>query len=473
MTVFRLLTRILIEIFMSTRNLDLGAESVPGPERGLVRDFLLFMLPVLMDCVLQSIAGTIGNIYIGRLLGAADLAASSTFYPLLLMLVSCGVGLGSGAGVLVGQYWGAKEFASARAAMGAAIMLSLILGAAIAIGGQWAVTPMLRLFSVPSDIMADAGRYCHVFLANTPALVLVITVAITLRGAGDNMRPLAMMGVQILVALIFTPFLITGPLGIAGAAVTALIGLLAALIFVSVSLTRAGHPLAPSAEMMRAVVRPRWSVLWPVIRLGVPAMGEIMAQGLAEIVLVGRINSFGSDMTAAYGLFTQTLTYIEFPGMAVGITVSVLASQAIGARQPVRARAVLKIGFLIGCVITGALATAVTLAPDYVSRLFTSDAKVIAIAAHAFRATMWSAVLLTLGGVLGSAMRASGDAVAPMAIMLGSIALVELPGGYMFARLYGQWGVWFGYTSSFSVIFLASAAYWFLSWRHRPLTPVI
>nr|WP_242010023.1 MATE family efflux transporter [Acetobacter conturbans] len=429
------------------------------------------MLPVLLDCILQSLSGTIGNIYIGRLLGAADLAAASTFYPLLLILVSCGVGLGTGASVLVGQFWGAGEPERARAAAAASISMSVVFGGVIAVAGQWMVQPMLTLFSVPHDISAHAAQYCRVFLAGTPALILVITVSITLRGAGDNIRPLAMMALQIIMSLVLTPILITSRLGISGAAVTGIISWCTALLLAAVWLRRLGHPLAPGRQMMRELL-PSREVLRSVIRLGFPSTIEIATQGLAEVVLVGRINGFGVDMTAAYGLFTQTLTYIEYPGMAVGITVSVLCSHAIGARQPERARAVLALGFGIGLALTSALALFVSLAPEMVSSLFTSDPKVIAITTHVFRSVMWSAVLLSLGGVLGAAMRASGDTVPPMAIMLGCIALIELPAGYLFARFYGSWGVWFGYSASFSAIFIASVLYWALCWRHRSLMPL-
>ncbi|NHN90551.1 MATE family efflux transporter [Acetobacter sicerae] len=439
--------------------------------RTLLKSFLIFMLPVLMDCVLQSIASTIGNVYIGRLLGAEDLAAASTFYPLLLILVSCGVGLGSGASVLVGQLWGAGHPERARAMASAAVAVSIVLGAVVAIAGQWAVWPMLRLFSVPANITDHAAQYCRVFLAGTPALILVVTVAITLRGAGDNIRPLVMMGLQIVVSLVVTPLLLTTSMGLSGAAVTAILGWVLALLLAGIWLRQSGHELAPGLGMLREMV-PERQVLWSVIRLGFPAMVEVATQGLAEIVLVGRINGFGSEMTAAYGLFTQTLTYIEYPGMAVGITVSVMCAHAIGARNPQRARDVLRIGFLVGLIMTGTLAAIVTLIPETVSLLFTSNPHVIALASHAFRSVMWSAVLLSLGGVLGSAMRASGDSVAPMAIMLGCIAFVELPAGYLCAHYYGSWGVWFGYTTSFSAVFLASAAYWAVRWRHRSLLPV-
>ncbi|GBQ22815.1 Na+-driven multidrug efflux pump [Acetobacter estunensis NRIC 0472] len=442
-----------------------------GTNETVLRPFLVFMLPVMLDCVLQSLAGTIGNAYVGHMLGTRDLAAASTFYPLLLLLVSCGVGLGTGASVLVGQLWGAGRPEHARPAAAAALGIALGGGLGIGLGGQFLVHRILLLLHVPNDVLSDAASYCAFLLAGSPALIILVTTAITLRGAGDNMRPLMMMGIQIAVALVGTPLFLVMGFGLGGAAAATIAGWILALVFVGISLRHVDHPLAPTRQMLREML-PEKKIFLSVLRLGLPAMVEVMTMGLAEIALVGRINGFGSDMTAAYGLFTQTLTYIEYPGMAVGITVSVLTAHAIGARNEKRARAVLRTGFMIGLVLTGVLALAVSFAPTTVSLLFTSDPAVIALATHAFQVVMWSAVPLALGGILGAAMRASGDVMAPMSIMLGCVVLVELPVGYWCAHHYGAWGVWLGYPASFSTLFLCIALYWAVVWRHRPLLPL-
>ncbi len=453
------------------------SETIAGQEpslstRPLPVRFLIFMMPVLLDCVLQSASGTIGNIYVGRLLGPDDLAAASSFFPLLLVLISCGVGLGTGASVLVGQYWGAGQAGRARVVASAALGVGLAIGVIIAAASQVAIRPTLTLFGTPENVLDHAARYAGTLLLGTPALAMLIIASIVLRGAGDNVRPLVSMTTQIIVTLIATPLAIRAGLGLDGAAFATLAGWTVALLYMALSLRRAKHPLAPDVTMLRELV-PASSVLLPVLRLGLPAMVEIMTMGLAEIALVGRINAFGSDMTAAYGLFMQTLTYIEYPGMAVGITVSVLCAHAVGARNEPEARAVLRVGFRVGLIMTGCLALTVTLAPGAVASLFTTDRHVIGLAEHAFRTVMWSAVPLALCGVVGAAMRASGDVIGPMTIQLCCIILIELPVGAIAARLCGAPGVWFGYPASFSAMFIITVIYWAVRWRQRPLIPVI
>ena len=49
--------------------------------------------------------------------------------------------------------------------------------------------------------------------------------------------------------------------------------------------------------------------------------------------LLGLVNGFGSDATAAYGAVNQVLSYVQFPAMSIAIAASIFGAQAIGARR--------------------------------------------------------------------------------------------------------------------------------------------
>ena len=71
--------------------------------------FIVFLLPLMASNILQSLSGTINNIYIGQLIGVDALAAVSVFFPIMIFLISFVIGLSSGATILIGQAWGAKN----------------------------------------------------------------------------------------------------------------------------------------------------------------------------------------------------------------------------------------------------------------------------------------------------------------------------------------------------------------------------
>lgn len=95
-----------------------GLRGVPvapvGAPRPLWKVFLFFLAPMLLSNILQSLSGTINNVYVGQMLGVSALAAVSSFFPVMFFFIAFIIGLGAGASVLIGQAWGARDAAKAK-----------------------------------------------------------------------------------------------------------------------------------------------------------------------------------------------------------------------------------------------------------------------------------------------------------------------------------------------------------------------
>ena len=81
----------------------------------LRKQFLFFLAPMMLSNILQAMFGTINNVYLGQMIGVDALAAVSVFFPAMFFFVAFVLGLASGAGVLVGQAWGAGEIGKVKA----------------------------------------------------------------------------------------------------------------------------------------------------------------------------------------------------------------------------------------------------------------------------------------------------------------------------------------------------------------------
>ncbi len=71
-------------------------------------------------------------------------------------------------------------------------------------------------------------------------------------------------------------------------------------------------------------------LLRTVLRLGIPTAIGMVVVSLAELVLLGLVNGFGSHATAAYGAVNQIISYAQFPAISIAISVSIFGAQAIG-----------------------------------------------------------------------------------------------------------------------------------------------
>ena len=81
----------------------------------------------------------------------------------------------------------------------------------------------------------------------------------------------------------------------------------------------------------------------------------MVVMSLAELVLLGLVNGFGSDATAAYGAVNQIMGYAQFTAISISISVSILGAQAIGGGHAGRLDAIVRTGLLLNLVLTGGL----------------------------------------------------------------------------------------------------------------------
>src|SRR5690606_28858996 len=111
-------------------------------------------------------------------------------------------------------------------------------------------------------------------------------------------------------------------LGVNAAAWAFIAGFLSVLVFLFIYMRARKMPLAPDMALLRAL-KPDWKLLGLILKLGIPAGLQMVISSIAGIVVVGLVNRFGSQATAAYGALGQVMSYVQFPAMSIGIATSI------------------------------------------------------------------------------------------------------------------------------------------------------
>lgn len=446
-------------------------------DRPVWKTFLLFLGPMMLANILQSLSGTLNNIFLGQMIGVQALAAASAFFPLLLFIISFVMGLGSGASVLIGQAWGAKQPERVREVAGTTLSLGLLLGLAIAVLGGPFAGVLLRALNTPADVLAEATGYARIMLVTMPGFFVFMIYTSVLRGVGDMITPLKALLVSTLTGLIVTPALIRGwlglpQMGVASAACASVASFLVALAWLAWHLRRSGNPLAPDAALLRHLHINR-KILLAVLRIGIPTAVQMIVMSLAEIALLSLVNGFGSEATAAYGAGNQVLSYVQFPAMSIAIAASILGAQAIGAGQPKRLGEITRAGILINFAVTGSLLTLCYLFSRSIVGLYTSDTAVIEITQRYLHIVLWSTLVWGCSSVVAGVMRSSGAVLVPTLISIGAILVVEVPVAWVLSHRIGLDGVWWAYPATFATMLLAQSTFYRMVWRHRPIQRLI
>jgi Na+-driven multidrug efflux pump len=201
---------------------------------------------------------------------------------------------------------------------------------------------------------------------------------------------------------------------------------------------------------------------------------QMIISSLAAIVVVGVVNRFGSNATAAYGAVNQVLSYVQFPAMSIAIATSIFGAQAIGAGQTDQLRRITRTGMIMNLCITGGFVLIAYIFSERLLSLFITSSDVVVLTETLLHIVLWSIVLFGFASVLSGMMRASGDVLIPMVIGLGTILLVETPLAlYLSTTSLGLHGIWIAYATSFTIMLVLQAGYYWFFWKNKPIKKLI
>src|SRR5262245_60482475 len=159
----------------------------PAP---LWKNFLFFLLPMMASNILQSLFGTINNVYLGQMIGVDALAAVSVFFPVMFAFIAIVMGLSTGASILIGQAFGAGDAGKVKAVAGTTLSVALLIAAVIALFGSLFARDLVIALATPANIVDQATAYARVSMIFMPLTYAVILVTAMMRGIGDTVTPL-------------------------------------------------------------------------------------------------------------------------------------------------------------------------------------------------------------------------------------------------------------------------------------------
>ncbi|MEG2693802.1 MAG: MATE family efflux transporter [Acinetobacter sp.] len=446
-------------------------------QHNLWKTFFIFLMPLIATNILQNLSGTINTIFVGQMMGVNAIAAVAVFFPILFFLMAFVIGLSAGATVLVGQAWGAQNIEKVRCVVGSTLFMTLIGGSIIALLGVVFAKHILLALGTDPDVMHLSLPYVQWMLAGSPLLFLYIIYTSILRGVGDSTTPLIVSGMTILIGLLITPVLIAGyfgfpKMGIIAPAIATIVGYFAVLVFLFVYLNKKDHPLKPN-RLLLSHIRHHPELSKIVLRLGIPTGIQMVTTSAAGLVIVGLVNHYGSNATAAYGAVNQVLNYIQFPALSISIAASIFAAQAIGAGKSDLLAKVTRTALAMNILVTGSLVTLAYLFSKYLMALFITDPNVVALGQQLLFIVLWSILFFGASSIFASIMRASGTVTVPMIINIFAIIAIEVPCAYLFSQWWGLQGIWYAYALAFVCLCLLQGLYYQLVWKRKTIQALI
>jgi putative MATE family efflux protein len=435
-----------------------------------------FSVPILSANILQSLNGSVNSIWVGRYLGEAALTATSNANTVMFLLIGAAFGVAMAATILIGQYIGANNLRETKRVVGTSATFFAGISVTMAIAGLLLCRPLLIAMSTPADSLPLAVAYMRVIFLALPCLYMYAFVMAVLRGAGDAKTPFYFMLLSVGIDIALNPVLIFGigpvpRLGIAGSALATFIAQAVSLTALIAHLYRRHHILCLHKDELR-LLKLDGAVVATLVKKGIPMSAQLLVVSLSAVLMITLVNRFGVDTTAAFGAALQIWNYIQMPAFAVGMGVSAMTAQNVGAGKWERVTRIARVGVLYSVLLTGSIVLVIEVLNARVFGLFLpGGSNALAIAAHLNRIVTPSFIFFGISVALFGVVRATGAVIAPLVVLTVSLLVVRFPLAQFFLDRYQIDAVWWSFPiSSVLSSILALLYYKYGGWRSLRMT---
>lgn len=421
-----------------------------GNEVGLL---LRFALPMLVGNIFQQLYNMVDSIIVGKFVGSNALGAVGAVGNLNFLFFSLCLGLASGIGILISQFFGAGKDDYVKKIIANSVYIITISGAVMSIISFVFARPILHLMNTPAENMKDAVIYMQIVCGATVIVAIYNGISSILRALGDSKTPLIFLivssfinvGLDLLFVLVFH-------WGVAGAAwATVIAQLISAIGSILFALSR-----NPYLRLEKRHFTVDNDIIKKSFQIGLPVAGQNAMIAFSCVALQSVVNNYGATVMAAYTATSRVEQLVQQPFGSLGTAVSTFAGQNVGAGKYDRVSTSCKKSTLIVLVFSLMMIAVMFLFGDPIVRLFVNEPDVIEIGARGLRITSFMYFALGMIYITRGMLNGVGDAA--YAMING---LTEVVGRIGFAYLLmaipavGMWGVW--YTNGLTWI-LAGAA---------------
>ena len=379
-----------------------------------------FAVPVFLGNLCQQLYNTVDSVIVGKFVGKQALAAVASSGNLIFMMTGFFMGLFIGAGIVIAQYFGARNYEKVRSAVHTDIAFALCCGVLLTLLGVFFTPTILTWMRTPADVLDTSILYFRLYFLGSLATILYNAGMGILQAVGDSRSPLYYLvissAVNVALDLLFVGAM---DMGVAGAAV---ISQVVSAVLCIIKLTRSDGPYRLEIKRIGFDL----PLLKKITSQGVPSGVQNSIIAIANVVVQSNINTFGSDAMAGCGSYAKVEGFVFLPITAFAMALTTFIGQNLGAGQFDRAKQGARIGILCSMAMAELIGVALFFLAPYAMRLFNDDPAVVAIGVRQSHIEALFFCFLAFAHGVSAVLRGAGRAQVPMYTMLGCWCILRV-----------------------------------------------
>ena len=292
-------------------------------------------LPLLLGNWLQLSYNAIDTIIAGRFIGQNALAAEGIAGPVMNLVILAITGLCIGAGVLMSEAFGAKDFNRLQKILANTLLAGFAVCCALALAGILLAERILTFLAVPEEIFGITATYLRITFLGAPFTFCYNALTASLKSVGDADTPLKFLAFSaILNAALDLIFLGILHFGILCSALTTVFAEAVCGGLALRHLVRRAPELCPK----RAHWRLDAPLLRQILRYGGPTALQQAIQPVCKVLIQGQVNTLGVSAIAAFNAVTRADDFACIPAQSISSAISTYIAQNRGAGRLDRIR---------------------------------------------------------------------------------------------------------------------------------------
>lgn len=416
-----------------------------------------YSIPAIIASVAVSVYNIVDSIFIGRGVGPMAIAGLAITLPLMNLVMAFCTLIAAGGATISSIFLGQKNVSRATDVINNVMTFCVIHG--VVFGGVTLIfiDPILRFFGATPETIDYAREFMEVILYMMPVSYVFIGLNNLMRATGYPKKAMISALLSVVVNVALAPlFIYTFHWGIAGAAWATNAGQFVAFIWVL-------NHFFSKKSYVHFNASNSWfngSILKKIYEIGLsPFLMNVCACVVVVFLNKALLDYGGADGNLAIGAFgIMNRTTMFFVMVVFGVTQGMqpILGFNYGANQWARVKDTLYKGIWIGAGITSLGCFLTEVFPDEISRLFTVDESLIAIAREGFRVYFICYPVVGCQIVIQNFFQSIGKPQISIFLSLTRQLIFLLPFLLLLPRYFGVEGVWMSMAGSDLLAFIVA-----------------
>ena len=396
-------------------------------------------IPTILSQVITLIYNLADTFFVGHTGDPAQVAALTLVFSIYMFLTGIGNLFGIGANSKISRCLGVGDRAGARRTCSFTFWGGLTITALLSLILALFSDPILRLAGASEDVLGYARDYIFwVMVVGGIPTEASLLLAHMLRGEGGAKEASTGMMLGGLLNIVLDPiFIFLFGMGVGGAGLATMLSNVACLIYYILVLKKQRDTSVISVRLRDFSFQGAGEVLL----VGLPAAMIIALGSSANMILTRLLSAYGDLAVAAYGVTQKfgTITMNISVGLTQGIMPLIGFNQGAGNRQ--RVKSVCRWSFLILLCFVLLFVSAYQAFPEFLLRLFVSDADTVALGVTFLRRWSFTVPGMTFVFLFNSIFQAMGKWKHSLTLSILRQGLIFIPALFIMGKLMGMYGL--------------------------------